>query len=116
MCHFLLPHERHFQADLDLLIPPEIQSLENLKGPLGEESQWVAVIKSNPKSDVVWEKNGKDLTEDERFTLDDDDHKNGKYKLKISKVKQSDAGTYKITATNEYGTASAEAEMSIYSE
>lgn len=54
------------------------------------------------------------MGEDDRFDFDED-HKKKSYKLIIKQVDMDDAGPYKVVAINEFGEATAVADLTPYS-
>ncbi|XP_033229349.1 obscurin isoform X4 [Belonocnema kinseyi] len=102
-------------ADLDLLIRPIIEEFKDINPPVGELIQWEIIIKANPKPDIYWVRNDKDLGEDDRFDFEED-HKKKSYKLVIKKVEMEDAGPYKVVAINEFGESTAIADLKPYTE
>ncbi|XP_051165291.1 obscurin isoform X2 [Leptopilina boulardi] len=107
--------EAESSADLDLLIRPIIEEFKDINPPVGERGEWEIIIKANPKPDVYWVRNDKDLGEDDRFDFDED-HKKKSYKLIIKQVDMDDAGPYKVVAINEFGEATAVADLTPYTE
>lgn len=103
------------QADLDLLIKPEILEFKDINAAVEEPAKWEVIIKSNPKPDLIWERDGVVLDDEERFGAEEE-YKNRKYRLVMKKVEYEDAGTYKVTAKNYLGEDSAEAQLIPYSE
>ncbi|XP_023245574.1 obscurin [Copidosoma floridanum] len=104
--------EASTNADLNLRTAPVFEEFKDLRAPVGEVVVWEAVIKANPKPKVVWQRDGRDVTEDagRRFSTEDE-YKQKKYRLKIKGLEVSDAGSYKIVASNEMGEASEEAQL-----
>lgn len=99
---------------MDLLIRPIIEEFKDINPPVGELIQWEIIIKANPKPDVYWVRDDQDLGEDDRFDFEED-HKKKSYKLVIKKVELEDAGPYKVVAINEFGEATAIADLKPYS-
>lgn len=75
---------------------------------------WEAVVRANPKPDMIWTKGDKILNDDEHFGVEED-FKQKSYKLIIKNVDDEDVGTYTVKAVNEYGDATATAELTTYS-
>ncbi|XP_043471829.1 obscurin isoform X5 [Leptopilina heterotoma] len=107
--------EAESSADLDLLIRPIIEEFKDINPPVGEKGEWEIIIKANPKPDVYWVRNDIDLGEDDRFDFEED-HKKKSYKLIIKQVEMDDAGPYKVVAINEFGEATAVADLTPYTE
>ena len=103
-----------FQARLDLLIQPEILEFKDINAAVEEPAKWEVIIKSNPKAELIWEKDGVVLDDPERFGSEED-YRNMKYRLVMKQVEYEDAGTYKVTAKNYMGEDSAQAELIPYS-
>jgi hypothetical protein len=99
---------------LNLRIVPIFEDFKDLIAPVGEDVVWEATIKANPKPQVVWQCDGRDVTLDSRFTTEED-HKNKKYRLKIKDLEICDGGLYKIVASNDMGESSQEAKLKPYS-
>ncbi|XP_063991059.1 obscurin isoform X2 [Diachasmimorpha longicaudata] len=102
-------------ADLELLAPPEILEFKDLNAAVEELSRWEVIIKSNPKAELSWEREGVLLEDESRFASEDD-YKNKKYRLVLKNVAYEDAGTYKVIAKNYLGQDSAEAQLIPYTE
>ncbi|XP_044021283.1 obscurin isoform X3 [Aphidius gifuensis] len=101
---------------LDLLLPPEILEFKDLNAAVEELCKWEVLIKSNPKAELTFEKDGVILDDENRFSQDNDDFNNMKYKFVLKEVEYDDAGVYKVTAKNYLGQDSAEAELIPYTE
>ncbi|CAL9689686.1 unnamed protein product [Knipowitschia caucasica] len=70
----------------------------------GEDAVFSCKVWGNPKPDVVWEKDGKKLTEifeSTHFSVGSQD--GGWFQLKIFKTRAPDGGVYTCTARNEFG-------------
>lgn len=68
-----------------------------------KEAKFECIIKSNPKPNVNWFLNGKELTIKDGVKIEKDGAKD-KYVLIIPKVSNAHIGTISVRATNEYGT------------
>lgn len=112
ICNFFSPNCQ--QSDLDLLIQPEILEFKDINAAVEEAAKWEVIIKSNPKPDLTWEKDGIVLDDETRFGAEED-FKNMKYHLVMKQVQYEDAGRYKVTAKNYLGEDSAQAELIPYS-
>ncbi|XP_034942777.1 obscurin isoform X3 [Chelonus insularis] len=102
-------------ARLELLVPPQILEFKDLNAAVEESCQWEIIIKSNPKAELTWEKDGEILSDENRFGSEDD-YRNMKYRLVMKCVEYEDAGIYKVTAKNYLGEDSGEAELIPYTE
>merc|ERR1712041_30272 len=69
--------------------------------------------RGNPTPEIKIFKDGSALTEDSRVTVNRDHAANGSYELVIHKVQDSDAGTYKVEASNSHGKDETEAKVGI---
>ncbi|XP_043277218.1 obscurin isoform X4 [Venturia canescens] len=107
--------EASCSADLDLLIQPEILEFKDINAAVEEPAKWEVTIKSNPKANLTWEKDGQVLDDETRFGAEED-YKNMKYRLVMKQVQYEDAGRYKVTATNYLGEDTAQAELIPYTE
>ncbi|XP_020711856.2 obscurin isoform X2 [Athalia rosae] len=102
-------------ARLDILLRPEIEEFKDLDAAPDELTQWEVIVKGNPKPIIMWEKDGSVLQYDDRIKIVED-VKNRKCKLIINHLNLSDAGTYKITAKNSEGEATAQAKLTTHTE
>lgn len=102
-------------ADLELLAPPQILEFKDLNAAVEERCLWQVTIKSNPKAELTWEREGVVLDDESRFGAEDD-YKNKLYRLILKNVAYDDAGTYKVIARNYLGEDSAEAQLIPYTE
>ncbi|XP_026827528.1 obscurin isoform X4 [Ooceraea biroi] len=107
--------EAESSAFLSLLLKPEIDSFRDHTESVDERVEWQAIIKGNPKPDIIWKKNGKELQKDERYDMEEDKRK-CKYKLIIKKLSLEDEGTYTVVAKNYLGEASAQAVLTPHTE
>jgi hypothetical protein len=69
--------------------------------------------RGNPTPDIKIFKDGSPLAEDKRVEVFREHAANGSYELVIHKVQDSDAGVYKVEATNSHGKADSEAKVGI---
>ena len=69
--------------------------------------------RGNPVPDIKIFKDGSPIKEDSRVTVFKEHAANGSYELVIHKVQDSDAGVYKVEATNSHGKAETEAKVGI---
>lgn len=99
---------------MDLLVQPKILEFKDLNAAVEELGKWEVIIKSNPKAELIWEKDGLILDDEERFGAEDD-FAEMKYRLILKCVEYDDAGIYKVTAKNYLGEDSAQAELIPYS-
>ncbi|XP_057331161.1 obscurin-like isoform X6 [Microplitis mediator] len=102
-------------ARLELLVPPEILEFKELNAAVEELSKWEVIIKSNPRAELTWEKDGIILDDENRFAAEDN-YRDMKYYLVLKCVEYDDAGVYKVTAKNYLGEDTAEAELVPYTE
>ncbi|KAL0112248.1 hypothetical protein PUN28_011952 [Cardiocondyla obscurior] len=107
--------EAESSAFLNLLLKPEIDSFKDHSESVDERLEWQAIIKGNPKPDITWVKNGKELQKDERYDMEED-KRNCKYKLIIKKLSLEDEGVYTVKAKNYLGEASAQATLTPHTE
>lgn len=68
-----------------------------------KEARFECVIKSNPKPNIIWLLNGKELTTKDGVKIEKDTSKD-KYTLIFPKVLATHVGSITVKATNEYGT------------
>ncbi|KAK0094450.1 hypothetical protein PV326_010858, partial [Microctonus aethiopoides] len=102
-------------ASLDLLVQPKILEFKDLNAAVEELGKWEVIIKSNPKAELTWEKDGLILDDEERFGAEDD-FAEMKYRFILKCVEYDDAGIYKVTAKNYLGEDCAQAELIPYTE
>ncbi|XP_053597033.1 obscurin isoform X2 [Microplitis demolitor] len=102
-------------ARLELLVQPEILEFKELNAAVEELSKWEVIIKSNPRAELTWEKDGIILDDENRFAQEDN-YRDMKYYLVFKCVEYDDAGVYKVTAKNYLGEDTAEAELVPYTE
>ncbi|KAL7294623.1 hypothetical protein TKK_0011927 [Trichogramma kaykai] len=107
--------EASCNADLDLRIVPIFEEFKDLTTPVGEPLVWEATIKANPKPKITWTFDGVDVTENARFSTEED-YKKKKYQLKIKEVEIKDSGHYTIIASNEMGESSQKAHLKTFVE
>uniref|UniRef100_A0A0A9VUL5 Muscle M-line assembly protein unc-89 n=1 Tax=Lygus hesperus TaxID=30085 RepID=A0A0A9VUL5_LYGHE len=102
-------------ARLDITLKPEVAIFKDILGIPYEDSQFIAVIHSNPRCKITWRKDGNKIVASDHFIIDTDSE-NEVYKLKIKGLLPEDAGTYTISAVNEIGEASADARLKMHME
>lgn len=68
-----------------------------------KEAKFECIIKSNPKPNIIWLLNGKELTAKDGVRIEKDATKD-KYTLIFPKVLAAHIGNITVKATNEYGT------------
>ncbi|XP_011878155.1 PREDICTED: muscle M-line assembly protein unc-89 isoform X5 [Vollenhovia emeryi] len=107
--------EAESSAFLSLLLKPEIDNFRDHSESVDERVEWQAIIKGNPKPDIKWMKDGRELQKDERYDMEED-KRNCKYKLVIKKLSLEDGGVYTVAATNYLGEASAQATLTAHTE
>lgn len=70
-------------------------------------------VKGNPNPDIKFYKDGVDLKEDSRVTVNRDCAPHGSYEIVIHKVQSADAGSYTAVASNSLGTEECVAAISV---
>lgn len=75
-----------------------------------KEAKFECVVKSNPKPNVIWLLNGKELTAKDGVRIEKDAAKD-KYTLVIPKITAAHVGTITVKATNEFGTIEKNVEL-----
>jgi hypothetical protein len=81
---------------------PEGQGPEGVLCREGQELSMSAIIRSKPKADITWYKDGKEITESERIEIRS--HGNIYYFV-ITNASTSDSGAYKCVAENSKGSS-----------
>lgn len=99
---------------MSLLLKPEIESFRDHTESVDERVEWQAIIKGNPKPEVIWLKDGTQLQKNEHYDMEED-KRNCKYKLIIDKLSLEDEGTYTVVAKNYLGEANAAATLTPHS-
>ncbi|XP_072755043.1 protein Obscurin isoform X6 [Anoplolepis gracilipes] len=107
--------EGESSAFLSLLLQPEIESFRDHAASVDERVEWQAIIKGNPKPEIVWMKDGTQLQKNEQYDMVED-KRNCKYKLIIKKLTLQDKGTYTVVAKNYLGEVSAQATLTPHTE
>ncbi|XP_063238451.1 obscurin isoform X6 [Bacillus rossius redtenbacheri] len=102
-------------ARLDILLVPEIDGLKDATRIPYEDIEFVVVIRANPKPQVVWSKDGKELSSSDHAAVSADVDQEV-YKLVISGIGLADHGTYTVTATNSRGESSQHAKLTVHTE
>lgn len=77
-----------------------------------KEAKFECVVKSNPKPNVIWLLNGKELTNRDGVRVEKDAVKD-KYTLVLPKVTQAQIGTITAKATNEFGSAEKSCQLDV---
>ena len=84
--------------------------MKSVEANEGQDVEYKVKLAGNPKPDVKFLKELKTLKEDQNHIVKQD---GDEYSLTIKNVKSSDTGTYSCCATNDYGTQSSQADLSI---
>ncbi|XP_060806138.1 obscurin isoform X2 [Amyelois transitella] len=102
-------------ARLDILLRPEIEGLSpDLIAQPYEETTFVAKVRANPIAEVKWSKDGYVIQpSSDRYEIVED-KPSETYSLVVKKVSMEDVGLYTITATNEHGEASKQANLCVH--
>ncbi|XP_063712658.1 titin-like isoform X5 [Symsagittifera roscoffensis] len=85
-------------------VPPTIYKVPELL-PTAEEGSKIridAVISGTPPPEVVWYRNGREITPDNKFKIRSTPE-DGSYQLVINDCVRGDAGDYSVCATNDLG-------------
>ena len=77
-----------------------------------KEARFECIVKSNPKPNIIWIFNEKELTLKDGVKIEKDLAKD-KYTLVIPKVTNSNVGTFIARATNEYGTVEKSCKLNV---
>ncbi len=77
-----------------------------------KEAKFECIIKSNPKPNVTWWFNGKELTARDGVRMEKDLNKDS-YSLVIPKVALTHIGTITVKATNEFGTTEKSCQLDV---
>jgi len=93
--------------------PVFIVKLRNSEFIKDSVASFMIHCRGNPTPEIKIFKDGSALTEDNRVTVNRDHAANGSYELVIHKVQDSDAGTYKVEASNSHGKDETEAKVGI---
>ncbi|XP_015180266.1 PREDICTED: muscle M-line assembly protein unc-89 isoform X4 [Polistes dominula] len=102
-------------ALLSLLLQPSIEEFKDLVAPVDEPATWEAIIKGNPKPEIKWMRDDKELEMGDEFEMEED-RRNNKYKLIIKNVNVEHGGKYRVLATNYLGEAVGEALLTTHLE
>ncbi|XP_077191128.1 immunoglobulin-like and fibronectin type III domain-containing protein 1 isoform X2 [Paroedura picta] len=78
----------------------------------GKNAIFRAVVKGEPKPEVVWKRNSKDIDDPQKYQLNFNPATN-ECILQINKITSDDADLYRCTAVNEYGEATCTAGLKI---
>lgn len=77
-----------------------------------KEAKFECIVKSNPKPNIIWIFNEKELTVKDGVKIEKDLAKD-KYTLVIPKVTNSNVGTFIARASNEYGTVEKSCKLNV---
>nr|XP_056700830.1 immunoglobulin-like and fibronectin type III domain-containing protein 1 [Euleptes europaea] len=78
----------------------------------GKNAIFRAVVKGEPKPEVVWKRNNKDIDDPQKYQINFSPATN-EFILQINKITSDDADLYRCTAVNEYGEATCTAGLKI---
>jgi len=93
--------------------PVFIVKLRNSEFIKDSAASFMIHCRGNPTPDIKIFKDGSELSEDSRVSVNREHAANGSYELFIHKVQDSDAGVYKAEASNSHGKAETEASVAI---
>eukprot|EP00094_Tigriopus_californicus_P003329 TCALIF_03202-PA protein Name:"Similar to unc-89 Muscle M-line assembly protein unc-89 (Caenorhabditis elegans)" AED:0.27 eAED:0.27 QI:0/0.83/0.76/0.92/0.91/0.88/25/216/2842 len=71
----------------------------------GSTASFMIHVKGNPNPDVKFYKDGVEIKEDSRISVNRDHAPHGSYELTVHQVKEDDSGSYSVAALNTCGTA-----------
>jgi len=100
----LLVDEKHTE-------PEFTDSMKKVHVNVGDKATFKVRIKGNPKPEVDWFKDGKQLEDAGRIVIIDEE--DGTHELAIDNVEPDDVGTYKCVAFNEVGEVEQAAPLSL---
>ncbi|XP_063239264.1 obscurin-like [Bacillus rossius redtenbacheri] len=103
------------EARLDVLLVPEISELKDAMRIPHESLELEVVILANPRPQVVWTRDGKQLSDGEHTAVSEDPVREV-YGLAIRDVAPEDDGLYVVTARNSRGETSRQARLTVHSE
>lgn len=104
--------EEVIERKVDQPKPVFIQKLEDVKAKVGSSLGLKVRIRAYPNTDVKWMHNDEEVDEnDKRVNIHKDD--DGNIELTIDDVKLADGGAYTVIASNDSGSASSDAIVSI---
>lgn len=103
----LLVDEKHTEPEFK-------DSMKKVEVNVGDEAKFKVRIDGNPKPNVDWFKDGKQLEDAGRITIIDEE--DGLHELTIEKVEPEDVGTYKCVASNNVGEVEQTAPLSLKEE
>lgn len=86
-------------------------AIEEIKVRAGTDFQLNIPVSGEPPPTVSWSFQGEKLESSDRIKIENPDYKT---KFAVKRARRSDAGTYIITAENEYGTDKAEVKVMVY--
>lgn len=92
--------------------PAFISGPDDLKVLKDKEAKFECVVKSNPKPNVIWLFNGKELTARDGVRIEKDLNKDT-YSLVIPKVALTHVGTITAKATNEFGASERSCQLDV---
>lgn len=92
--------------------PNFTMDLENVKVPEGQPVQLEIKLSSEPQPKLTWLHDGEEIRSD-GYHIKIEQQPDGSASLSIDRVEPSDKGEYRVIATNEFGTASSNAELSV---
>ncbi|XP_060088970.1 immunoglobulin-like and fibronectin type III domain-containing protein 1 [Heteronotia binoei] len=78
----------------------------------GKNAIFRAVVKGEPKPEVVWKRNNNDIDDPQKYQINFNPATN-EFILQITKITSDDADLYRCTAMNEYGEATCTAGLKI---
>ncbi|XP_062996289.1 immunoglobulin-like and fibronectin type III domain-containing protein 1 [Elgaria multicarinata webbii] len=78
----------------------------------GKNAIFRAVVKGEPKPEVLWKRNNKEMDDPQKYQMSFTPGKN-EFVLQVNKITADDADIYRCTAVNEYGEATCTAGLKI---
>ncbi|CAH1103156.1 unnamed protein product [Psylliodes chrysocephalus] len=105
------------EASLPVIAKPRFQAptfnknlLEDITVKAGQRFGWTIPIEASPKPTAKWAVNGKEITADTRIDMA---VYNNKVSFDVSSSLRTDAGRYTLTLTNDLGSFSASAQVTV---
>jgi predicted phage tail protein len=105
------------EASVPVIAKPRFQAptfdktlLEDITVKAGQRFGWTIPIEASPKPTVKWSVNGKEITANERIDIG---LYNNKMSFDISSSLRADAGRYTVTLTNDLGSITASAQVTV---
>lgn len=99
---------------LFLLVAPEfIKNLESAKAVLKNDFIWNFELKSKPQADIKIFKDNKEIKLNDRINIKKIVESDNNYVLEFKNVEPSDAGIYKLLASNKIGSANSQSELTV---